>query len=90
MDAEESSSDVIWAFGRRSDYAHAYCGRKGYDQHLTLCGISCAPKIPLKHWDLSNEVVAKITCPKCRERLAYVRFMTLNDPDRTNKDGCGP
>ena len=88
MDTEERAEKIIWAFGRRSIYAHAYCGEKALEKHETLCGINCVPKVPLEHWDIDNEVVAKITCPKCRERLPYVRFMALKSS--TDKDGTNP
>jgi len=70
-----TTDDIIWAFGPKSRYAHAYPGRKALDAGVPLCGIQCAPNQITEEFDLTDDRVREAACPNCRARLIFAKHM---------------
>ncbi|HJJ36276.1 MAG TPA: hypothetical protein O0X27_03760 [Methanocorpusculum sp.] len=77
MNDSKSDTQIFWAFGEKSRYAHAYCGKKSLEAGITLCGIRCVPVLILNEWDVTDERMREASCPQCLERLPFARFITL-------------
>jgi len=72
---DEDATGIIWCFGEKTKYAHAYPGKAGVESHIPLCGMKCNPTAVLEVWDLSKEEIRNVTCPKCLARMKFAPFM---------------
>ena len=88
VDQGTNHNTVIWCFGERSKYAHAYPGEAGIKCGVPLCGTKCIPVTELTHWDLSRKEIRDISCPICLERLhlaAFLKPLNLSHEETTEK-----
>jgi len=65
---------IIWAFGPRSRYAHAYPGRTALETGIPLCGVQCTPTLVSEDFDPNDPNIGGFVCPVCRARLSFARF----------------
>lgn len=72
---KSEESEGIWAAGNsRTNYVHFYVTQEDYENGRCLCGRTVAPHIKFPKWNPNIDFARANTCPRCLERIGWLRF----------------